>query len=146
MHENKNLLSYENFVKCSICYGTRCISCILVHTCLSDDDYYYYYHYNIIFFSHLLQNAFVLCRLFKKQDETIEAPNCDEAEIIIPSPTPAKSSPEDTESELALPPASPSGRQAENSDGTASDIVASHEYGNYAEDQVTEEAEAEVSK
>ncbi|XP_015878714.1 NAC domain-containing protein 91 isoform X2 [Ziziphus jujuba] len=85
------------------------------------------------------QNAFVLCRLFKKQDDTIS--NCDEAEIIVPSP--AKSSPEDPQSELVVPPASPSGRQAENSDGTASDVVVSHEYGCDAEDQATEEADAE---
>ncbi|KAF3432720.1 hypothetical protein FNV43_RR23822 [Rhamnella rubrinervis] len=86
------------------------------------------------------QSAFVLCRLFKKNDESIDGSNCDEAEPTVSSPTPAKSSPDDTQSELAVAPASPFGRPAEenpttiecsvaeNSDGTTSDIAASHEY------------------
>lgn len=51
--------------------------------------------------SHLLQGAFVLCRLFKKQDETLEGLTCDNAELVVASPT-ARSSPDDTESELAI--------------------------------------------
>ncbi|XP_062147473.1 NAC domain-containing protein 91-like isoform X2 [Alnus glutinosa] len=80
------------------------------------------------------QSAFVLCRLFKKQDETIEGSNCGEPYPTVSSPTTAKSSPEITQPELALDPISPSfGGQAENcptstdvclaesSDGTTAD-------------------------
>ncbi|CAK7324287.1 unnamed protein product [Dovyalis caffra] len=37
------------------------------------------------------QSAFVLCRLFKKQDDRIESPNCDEAEATVSSPEVAQS-------------------------------------------------------
>ncbi|GAV73272.1 NAM domain-containing protein [Cephalotus follicularis] len=47
------------------------------------------------------QSAFVLCRLFKKQDESIPDSHCDEAEQVVSSPTTPKSSPGDTHSELA---------------------------------------------
>ncbi|KAG6714419.1 hypothetical protein I3842_05G201600 [Carya illinoinensis] len=61
------------------------------------------------------QSAFVLCRLFKKQDESIEGSNGNEAEPVVSSSTTAKCSLEDTESEVAMDPASPSlGGQAEN--------------------------------
>lgn len=64
-----------------------------------------------------MQSAFVLCRLFKKQDESIEHLNGDEAELAVSSPTTAKSSPEDTQSEVALDPASPPlGVQAKNNE------------------------------
>ncbi|KAF9671025.1 hypothetical protein SADUNF_Sadunf12G0003800 [Salix dunnii] len=53
------------------------------------------------------QGAFVLCRLFKKQDESIERPNCDEAEATVSSPTTALSSPEVTQSDQILNEASP---------------------------------------
>lgn len=96
----------------------------------------------IIFFIffHLIQSPFVLCRLFKKQDASIDGPNCDETEPTVISPTPGKSSPEDTQSELEGVPPSPFGVQAdehparteysgaENSDGATSDIVAPHDY------------------
>jgi hypothetical protein len=85
------------------------------------------------------QSAFVLCRLFKKNDESVDGSNCDETEPTVSSPTPAKSSPEDSQSVSAVAPASPFERPAEehptiveysvaeNSDGATSDIVASHE-------------------
>ncbi|XP_023552564.1 NAC domain-containing protein 62 isoform X3 [Cucurbita pepo subsp. pepo] len=72
------------------------------------------------------QNAFVLCRLFKKQDESIEGSNGDEAEAAISSPTTTESSPGpgDSHSEPILPLDSPSlQRQAEISDGVLSETV-----------------------
>ncbi|XP_059432000.1 NAC domain-containing protein 91-like isoform X2 [Corylus avellana] len=61
------------------------------------------------------QSAFVLCRLFKKQDETIEGSSCGEPYPADSSPTTAKSSPEVAQPELALDPISLSlGGQAEN--------------------------------
>lgn len=92
------------------------------------------------FFFHLIQSPFVLCRLFRKQDGSVDAPNCDETEPTVLSPTPGKSSPEDTRSELEGVPVSPFGVQAdehlalieysgaENSDGATSDIVVSHDH------------------
>ncbi|XP_023541672.1 NAC domain-containing protein 91-like [Cucurbita pepo subsp. pepo] len=72
------------------------------------------------------QSAFVLCRLFKKQDESIEGSNGDEAEAAISSPTTADSSPGpgDSHSEPIPPLVSPSlpGR-AESSDEVASETV-----------------------
>ncbi|KAJ6764698.1 putative proteinC DOMAIN-CONTAINING PROTEIN 91 [Salix koriyanagi] len=53
------------------------------------------------------QSAFVLCHLFKKQDESIERPNSDEAEATVSSPTTALSSPEVTQSDQLLTEASP---------------------------------------
>ncbi|KAG2701293.1 hypothetical protein I3843_06G034500 [Carya illinoinensis] len=106
------------------------------------------------------QSAFVLCRLFKKLDESIEGSNGDEAEPSVSTPTPAKSSPADTQSEIALDPAtSPSvGGQvenhpaiidcspAENSDGTTSDTIPPINYnGNYgAENYFTDSPVSEV--
>ena len=52
-------------------------------------------------FRFLLQNAFVISRLFKKQDETIEDTNGDEVDPAISSPT------EDMQSELEVPQYSP---------------------------------------
>lgn len=85
-------------------------------------------------FIKFMQSAFVLCRLFKKQDETIEGSNCGEPSPAVSSPTTANSSPEFMNPELAPDPISPSlGGQAENcptsidvclaesSDGTTSD-------------------------
>ncbi|KAG4131035.1 hypothetical protein ERO13_D09G181800v2 [Gossypium hirsutum] len=51
------------------------------------------------------QNAFVICRLFKKQDETIEDINSDEVDPSVLSPT------EDMVSELEVPQASPTVKQ-----------------------------------
>lgn len=61
---------------------------------------------NMIFLSCLLQGAFVLCRLFRKNDETLKSSNCDDAEGAPSSPA-AKSSPEDTESDLVTSEESP---------------------------------------
>lgn len=55
-----------------------------------------------LFNGHILQSAFVLCRLFKKQDGKAAELNPDEAEATVPCPTPAHS-PEETECE-SLPP------------------------------------------
>ncbi|CAN6709263.1 unnamed protein product [Malus baccata var. baccata] len=54
------------------------------------------------------QSSFVLCRLFKKQDETIEDLNFDEAEPTVSSSTAALSSPQDVQSDHAPLPTSPS--------------------------------------
>lgn len=51
--------------------------------------------------THPGQGAFVLCRLFRKQDETLECPTRDDAEVVVVSPT-ANSLPDDTESELVI--------------------------------------------
>ncbi|KAI4383175.1 hypothetical protein MLD38_009045 [Melastoma candidum] len=53
--------------------------------------------------THPGQNAFVLCRLFRKQDETVEDSNIDIAELADESPLAIKSSPGDTKSELEIP-------------------------------------------
>lgn len=54
-----------------------------------------------------MQGAFVLCRLFKKQnekqDEMGENSNYEEVEQNVPSPTVVKPSPEDTMSEQDTP-------------------------------------------
>ncbi|BFG23622.1 hypothetical protein CerSpe_098960 [Prunus speciosa] len=54
------------------------------------------------------QNPFVLCRLFKKQDDTIEDSNFAEVEPTVSSSTAAISSPQDMQSDHALGPTSPS--------------------------------------
>ncbi|XP_050384758.1 NAC domain-containing protein 91 [Argentina anserina] len=54
------------------------------------------------------QSPFVLCRLFKKHDESIEISNCDETEPAVSSPSVAKSPLEDTQSAQSLVPPSPS--------------------------------------
>ncbi|OAY59610.1 hypothetical protein MANES_01G044700v8 [Manihot esculenta] len=53
------------------------------------------------------QSPFVICRLFKKQDDSVEGLNSEEPEATLSSPTAAQSSPEVAESDLALPQASP---------------------------------------
>ncbi|KAJ4957255.1 hypothetical protein NE237_014038 [Protea cynaroides] len=53
------------------------------------------------------QGAFVLCRLFRKCDDSIENLNCDEIEPTGSSPTTTKSSPDDTPSTMALVQATP---------------------------------------
>ncbi|KAI4338060.1 hypothetical protein L6164_016414 [Bauhinia variegata] len=50
------------------------------------------------------QNAFVLCRLFRKQDETLEGSNCDEVEQTVLTPIAAKNSPEDLATIAVSPP------------------------------------------
>ncbi|KAK9914606.1 hypothetical protein M0R45_038376 [Rubus argutus] len=80
------------------------------------------------------QSPYVLCRLFKKQDESIEISNCDETEPAVSSPSVVKSPLEDTQSALPPVPPSPSFQMqpekpptraectiADNSDGMASD-------------------------
>ncbi|XP_041014799.1 NAC domain-containing protein 62-like [Juglans microcarpa x Juglans regia] len=78
------------------------------------------------------QSAYVLCRLFKKLDERLEGSNGDEAEPAVSTPTAAKSSPADTQSEIASPsvggqvenhPAIIDCCPAENSDATTSDTI-----------------------
>ncbi|KAJ6867937.1 IAA-amino acid hydrolase ILR1-like 3 [Populus alba x Populus x berolinensis] len=59
------------------------------------------------------QSSFVLSRLFKKQDESIESLNCDEAEATVSSPTMVQSSPEVTESDQPLIDASPANTTSE---------------------------------
>jgi hypothetical protein len=96
-----------------------------------------------------MQRPFVLCRLFKKHDESIEVSNRDDAELAVLSPTTARSSPEDTQAELAPEPVSPlfgwqAGNDptsvdcfiAETSDGSTSDTVALVNYNNSNSDGV----------
>jgi hypothetical protein len=90
-----------------------------------------------------MQRPFVLSRLFKKQDESIEVPNHDFAEPAVLSRTTAKSSPEDTQAELAPEPVTkllrwktendPTSVEcfiAEAFDGSTSDTVAPVNYNN----------------
>lgn len=56
----------------------------------------------------LYQNPYVLCRLFKKQDESLEGSNFDEPERTASTPTAANYSPEETRSDAALAAVSPS--------------------------------------
>jgi hypothetical protein len=90
-----------------------------------------------------MQHPFVPSRLFKKQDESIEVPNHDFAEPAVLSRTTAKSSPEDTQAELAPEPVTkllrwktendPTSVEcfiAEASDGLTSDTVAPVNYNN----------------
>ncbi|KAL9374641.1 hypothetical protein Peur_031520 [Populus x canadensis] len=59
------------------------------------------------------QSSFVLSRLFKKQDESIESLNCDEAEATVSSPTMVQSSPEVTQSDQPLIEAFPANTTSE---------------------------------
>nr|AFK41148.1 unknown [Medicago truncatula] len=54
------------------------------------------------------QNPYVLCRLFKKQDESLASSNCGEAEQTTSTPTTANYSPEEIQSDLNLVPLSSS--------------------------------------
>lgn len=51
--------------------------------------------------------------MFKKQDESIESLNCDEAEATVSSPTMVQSSPEVTQSDQPLIEASPANTTSE---------------------------------
>ncbi|KAE9608799.1 hypothetical protein Lal_00020612 [Lupinus albus] len=82
------------------------------------------------------QNAYVLCRLFKKQDESLEIPNCNEVQQTTSFPTAANSSPEEIQSAPAVASGSPSQvtddkHQAvvpESSEGTISNVRNSGDY------------------
>ncbi|CAL0327530.1 unnamed protein product [Lupinus luteus] len=54
------------------------------------------------------QNAYVLCRLFKKQDESLEIPNCDEVQLTTSHPMPANSSTEEIQPAVDVVSGSPS--------------------------------------
>ncbi|KAJ1431771.1 NAC domain [Sesbania bispinosa] len=54
------------------------------------------------------QNPYVLCRLFKKNDETLEGSNCDEVDQTTSTPTTANYSPEEILSDPTLVPVSSS--------------------------------------
>ncbi|TKY73998.1 NTM 9 [Spatholobus suberectus] len=54
------------------------------------------------------QNPYVLCRLFKKQDESLEVSHCDEAEQTASTPIAADYSPGEMQSDLAVNAVSPS--------------------------------------
>ena len=49
---------------------------------------------------HMAQEAFVLCRLFRKSEEKAESPKYDEVNQTGSSPTTTKSSPDDTSSDV----------------------------------------------
>ncbi|KAK4786661.1 hypothetical protein SAY86_010494 [Trapa natans] len=59
--------------------------------------------------THPGQEPYVLCRLFRKNDQTLENLNCDYAEGVA-SPPAAKASPGDTESDLVTAEGSPTSR------------------------------------
>ncbi|XP_061339179.1 NAC domain-containing protein 62-like [Gastrolobium bilobum] len=78
------------------------------------------------------QNPYVLCRLFKKQDESLEASNCDEVEQTASTPTTANNSPEEIQSDPTLVPVSSSQATeddkhlvviAENSEEAISNVI-----------------------
>ncbi|XP_019461562.1 PREDICTED: protein NTM1-like 9 isoform X3 [Lupinus angustifolius] len=80
------------------------------------------------------QNPYVICRLFKKQDESLEVSNCDEVEHTASTPTTANHTPEEIHSDPSLVPVSSSqvtedDKQlaviAENSEEAISDIITS---------------------
>ncbi|KAL1290645.1 hypothetical protein HN51_059195 [Arachis hypogaea] len=79
------------------------------------------------------QNAYVLCRLFKKQDESLEVSNCDEVEQTDSAPMAANYSPEEIQSDQALAEVSPSqvtdekhqGVIPENSEEAVSNVITS---------------------
>lgn len=54
------------------------------------------------------QNPYVLCRLFKKQDESLEASNGDDVDRTASTPMTANYSPDEIQSDSALVPASSS--------------------------------------
>ncbi|CAJ2652383.1 unnamed protein product [Trifolium pratense] len=54
------------------------------------------------------QNPYVICRLFKKLDESLESSNCGEVEQTTSNPTSAEYSPEDIQSDLNMVPVSSS--------------------------------------
>ncbi|XP_054788634.1 protein NTM1-like 9 [Prosopis cineraria] len=54
------------------------------------------------------QSAYVLCRLFKKQDETLESSNCEENDRTVSTPATANYSPEEMQSDVVPMAASPS--------------------------------------
>ncbi|KAK7282481.1 hypothetical protein RIF29_11297 [Crotalaria pallida] len=82
------------------------------------------------------QNAYVLCRLFKKQDESLEISQCDEVEQTTSAPITAKSSPEEIQSAPAVVAGSPSQvtydkHQAivpANSEEAISNVISSGDY------------------
>ncbi|XP_028806608.1 protein NTM1-like 9 [Neltuma alba] len=99
------------------------------------------------------QNAYVLCRLFKKQDESLEA---DETERTASTPTVANYSPEEIQSDAAMAMVSPSPapeddkRQiaafcvSENTEETTSNVITSadcHSDGGDANDAQTQNAD-----
>lgn len=53
-------------------------------------------------FFDLFQNAYVLCRLFKKQDESLEVSNCEEVEQTTSTALAANYSPEEIQSDPAF--------------------------------------------
>uniref|UniRef100_A0A7N0UG73 NAC domain-containing protein n=1 Tax=Kalanchoe fedtschenkoi TaxID=63787 RepID=A0A7N0UG73_KALFE len=59
------------------------------------------------------QGAFVLCRLFKKSDETIDVPNYDEVDNTGSSPATTRSSPDDTSSDIVQEAGAPERKQPE---------------------------------
>ncbi|CAL0317803.1 unnamed protein product [Lupinus luteus] len=80
------------------------------------------------------QNPYVICRLFKKQDESLEVSNGDEVEHTASTPTTANHTPEEIHSDPSLVPVSSSqvtedDKQlaviAENSEEAISDIITS---------------------
>ncbi|KAK9291609.1 hypothetical protein L1049_019558 [Liquidambar formosana] len=110
--------------------------------------------------THPAQGAFVLCRLFKKQDKRIKGSHSDESEPAISSPPTPKSSPEDTQLAQVVTPVwgrqvemqaiNPESCQVEGFDSTTPDTLATpecHSIGfdaNNADDQVAEVASTEA--
>lgn len=62
----------------------------------------------------LCQNPYVLCRLFKKQDESIESSNCGEVEQTASTPMTANYSPEEIQSDPNVVPGASSSQVTED--------------------------------
>ena len=73
------------------------------------------------------QNAFVICRLFKKPEENLDNLNCDEGDQIVSTPTTAKDSPDETVSDVAVIEPSPVAYSpTENSEEITSNVISPH--------------------
>ncbi|KAK6936594.1 NAC domain [Dillenia turbinata] len=83
------------------------------------------------------QGAFVLCKLFRKQDGTIEGSNADDAEPAESSHVPALASPLDMPSETVVKANSPEQSQADNKTMSAESYLAQNNDGTTPETPIS---------